>query len=36
MAFDDVKATQTDPEKEIFIGIDTPDNWLAFQLLITG
>ena len=36
MSFDEVKATRTDPEKEIFIGIDTLDGWLAFQLLITG
>ncbi len=36
MSFDDVKATKTDPRKEIFIGIDTLDGWLAFQLFITG
>lgn len=36
MFFDDVKATQTDPENEIFIGIDTLDGWLAFQLVLEG
>jgi CheY-specific phosphatase CheX len=34
--FDDVKATRIDPEKEIFIGIDTLDGWLAFQLVLEG
>jgi CheY-specific phosphatase CheX len=34
--FDDVKAIQVDPEKEIFIGIDTLDGWLAFQLVLEG
>lgn len=36
MSFDDVKATRTDPGKEIFIAIDTLDGWMAFQLVMTG
>ncbi len=36
MSFDDVKATRNDPEEEIFIGIDTLDGWLAFQLVVDG
>jgi CheY-specific phosphatase CheX len=36
ISFDDVKATQIDPENEIFIGIDTLDSWLSFQLVLQG
>ena len=36
MSFDDVKATQTDSGNEVFIGIDTLDGWLAFQLVLEG
>jgi hypothetical protein len=36
VSFDDIKAKQTDPEDEIFVGIDTLDGWLAFQLVIAG